>query len=49
MPINYEALVGPALGFLFTTATILFIALTAKWMSAREDLTGLDQPPPAKP
>jgi hypothetical protein len=47
MQVNYEALVGPCLGFLFTVATILFISLTAKWLEAREDLTGLDQPPPA--
>lgn len=46
MQVNYEALVGPALGFIFTVITILFISLTAKWLDAREDLTGLDQPPP---
>ncbi|MDB5097605.1 MAG: hypothetical protein JWM80_2026 [Cyanobacteria bacterium RYN_339] len=45
MQLNYELLAGPIIGFLFTTFTILFIALSAKWMEDREDLTGLDQPP----
>jgi hypothetical protein len=36
---------GPIIGLIFTTCTVLFIALTARWMEQREDLTGLDQPP----
>lgn len=48
---SFSELLGPLLGFLFTTATLLFLALTAKWTDDREDLTGLDLPPapPASP
>ena len=43
---SFQELLGPLLGFLFTAFTLLFIGGTARRMEAREDLTGLDQPPP---
>ncbi len=42
---TFSDLLGPLLGFLFTTFTLVFIAATGRWLAEREDLTGLDRPP----